>query len=115
MLGLATERLRFNKLVLNVASWVSSAVARRVELWDDTLVIPPTLAARAAVLAFGGELLDLKLRNDGGSQWFSKGGKKMTAAAWFSKDGRNMAAAQLERLIKGDECVGAIKGTYTAL
>ncbi len=55
--------LRFNNLVLKVASWVASAVARRVELWDDNLVLPPALAARAAVLAFGNELLDLKLSN----------------------------------------------------
>ncbi len=95
MLDLVTDRLRFNKLALKVASWVSSAVARRVELWDDTLVIPPALAARAAVLAFGGELLDLKLPNSGGSQWFSRGGRNMTEAAWFSKGSRNMAAALL--------------------
>ncbi len=57
-------------------------MARRVELWDDTLVIPPALAARAAVLAFSDELIDLKLPNDrgAGSQWFSKGGRDMAAA-----------------------------------
>ncbi len=32
-------------------------MARRVELWDEVVVIPPALAARAAVLAFGDELL----------------------------------------------------------
>jgi hypothetical protein len=37
--------------------WVASAVARRVELWDDKLVIPPGLATRATVLAFGDELI----------------------------------------------------------
>ncbi len=47
--------------VLKVASWVASAMLRRVELWDDNLVIPPALAARAAVLAFGDELVDLEL------------------------------------------------------
>jgi hypothetical protein len=40
-------------LVLKVASWVASAMARRVELWDNNIVIPPALADRAAVLAFG--------------------------------------------------------------
>ncbi len=35
-------------------------VTRRVELWDDDLVMR-TLAARAAVFAFGDELMDLKL------------------------------------------------------
>ena len=82
MTKLVTDRLRVNKLVLKIASWVASAVARRVELWDDTLVIPPALAARAAVLAFGNELMALKLPYDqgGGSQWFSKGGRKMAAA-----------------------------------
>ncbi len=68
------DRLRVNKLVPKVASWVASAVARRVELWEDTLVpppalaaplvLPPALAARAAVLAFGDELLDLALPDD---------------------------------------------------
>jgi hypothetical protein len=69
--------------------WVASAVARRVELWDDAvvlppalaalLVLPPALAARAAVLAFGDELLDLQLpnRND---LWRSPGGRDLAAA-----------------------------------
>jgi hypothetical protein len=74
------DRLRVNKLVLKIASWVASAVARRVELWDDTLVIPPALAARAAVFAFGDELVDLKLPNDADSQWLSQGGRDMAAA-----------------------------------
>jgi hypothetical protein len=47
------DRLRVNNLVLKVASWVASAMARRVDLWDDNLLIPPALAARAAVLVFG--------------------------------------------------------------
>ena len=75
-----TDRLRVNKLVLKIASWVASAVARRVELWDDNLVIPPALAARAAVFAFGDELIDLKLPNDADSQWLSQGGRDMAAA-----------------------------------
>jgi hypothetical protein len=62
-----TDRLRVNKLVLKVASWVASAMVRRVELWDDILVIPPALAARAA--ASGDELLDLRLPDDSDSQW----------------------------------------------
>ncbi len=84
------DRLRVNKLVLKVASWVASAVARRVELWEDTLVlppapaaplaIPPALAARVAVLAFGGELLDLVLPDDFGSRWRSPGGREIAAA-----------------------------------
>ena len=74
-----TDRLRVNNLVLKVASWVSSAIARRVELWDDTLVIPPALAARAAVFAFGDELIDLELPGND-SQWLSQGGRDMAAA-----------------------------------
>jgi hypothetical protein len=77
--NLLADRLRVNKLVLKVALWVASAMARRVELWDVNLVIPPGLAARAAVLALGDELVDLKLRpND--SQWLSQGGRKMAAS-----------------------------------
>jgi hypothetical protein len=44
---------------------------RRVELWDDNLVVPPALAARAAVLAFSDELMDLELPNEADSQWLS--------------------------------------------
>ena len=78
--NLVADRLRVNKLVLKIASWVASAVARRVELWDDTLVIPPALAARSAVFAFGDELVDLKLPNDPDLQWLSQGGRDMAAA-----------------------------------
>ena len=74
------DRLRVNKLILEIASWVASAMARRVELWDDDLVIPPALAARAAVFAFGDELIDLKLPNDSDSLWLSQGGRDMAAA-----------------------------------
>ncbi len=56
------DRLRVNKLVLKIDSWVASAMLRRVKLWDDDLVIPPALAPRAAVMAFGDELIDLDLR-----------------------------------------------------
>ncbi len=49
----------------------------RVELWDDNLVIPP---ARAAVLAFGEEPMDLELPNEADSQWLSQGGREMAAA-----------------------------------
>ena len=53
---------------------------RRVELWDDNLVIPPALAARAAVLAFGDELLNLELPDISDSRWLSEGGREMAAA-----------------------------------
>ncbi len=58
---------------------------RRVELWDDNVAIPPAVAARAAVFAFGDELIDLKLLNANafGIDW------------WVSQGGRDMAAAQL--------------------
>ena len=80
MTNLVADRLRVNNLVLKVASWVSSAIARRVELWDDTLVIPAALAARAAVLAFGDELVDIRRPNKSDSQWLSPGGRDMAAA-----------------------------------
>jgi hypothetical protein len=80
MTNLVKDRLRVNKLVPKIASWVASAIARRVELWDDNLVIPPGLAARAAVLAFGDELVGLRLPDDSGSQWLSQGGRDMAAA-----------------------------------
>jgi hypothetical protein len=92
-----TDRLRVNKLVLKIASWVTSAVARRVEL--DNLVIPPALAARAAVFAFGDELLDLRLPDDGDAispgQWLSPGGRDFAAAKLLP---RAEAALRQQRL-----------------
>jgi hypothetical protein len=87
------DRLRVNKLVLKIAAWVASAVARRVELWDDNIVIPPALAARAAVFAFGDELVDLELPNEAFSQWLSPGGRDMAAAKLLP---RAEAALRLE-------------------
>jgi hypothetical protein len=66
---------------------------RRVELWDDNLVIPAGLAARAAVLAFGDELLDLELPDNADSQWLSQGGREMAAAQLLP---RAEAALRLE-------------------
>ncbi len=90
------DRLRVNKLVPKIASWVASAMLRRVELWDDNLVMQ-TLAARAAVLAFGDELMDLELPIDSLSQWLSQSGREMAAAnsQWLSRGGREMASAHL--------------------
>jgi hypothetical protein len=79
MTSLVADRLRVNKLVLKIASWVASAMARRVELWDDNVVMR-TLAARAAVLAFGDELVDLRLPHDADSRWLSEGGRDLAAA-----------------------------------
>jgi hypothetical protein len=52
--------------------------ARRIELWQDALVVPPALAAGAAVLAFGNELLDI-----------------CRSGRWRTPDGRTFAAAKL--------------------
>jgi hypothetical protein len=65
MRNLVADRLCVNKLAGKVAKRVSSAVAWRVELWDDALppdALPPAsaLGSRTAVLAFADELLDLK-------------------------------------------------------
>jgi hypothetical protein len=79
--NLVADRLRVNKLVFKLPAWVACAVARRAELWKDTLVIPPALAARAAVLAFGDQLVDLKLQ-----------GLKLKRRA---PGGRDLAAAYL--------------------
>jgi hypothetical protein len=80
MTNLVKDRLRVNNLAPKIASWVASAMLRRVELWDDNLVIPPALAARAAVLAFGDELLNLELPDISDSRWLSEGGREMAAA-----------------------------------
>ncbi len=73
-------------------------MARRVELRDDNLVLPHALAARAAVLAFGDELIDLKLPKDSFyMQWLSiaSGNTPDADSQWLSRGGRDMAAAYL--------------------
>ncbi len=98
-------------------------MARRVELWEDTLVIPPALAAplvlppalaaRAAVLAFGDELLDLDvpdplLLDEDGLRWRQPGGRAFAAAyllpraeaALRQELQRQAAAAQRARLFQ---------------
>ena len=107
MQNLVADRLRVNKLVLKVASWVASAVARRVELWEDTLVIPPALAAplvlppalaaRAAVLAFGDELLGLVLPNVYDNRWQQPGGR-IFAAAYLLPRAEAALRQELQRL-----------------
>jgi hypothetical protein len=92
------DRLRVNKLVLEVTSWVASAEARRVELWDDTLVLPPALAARAAVLAFGDELLDLVLPDDLDLDCLSPGGRDLAAAYLLPRAGRAAPGAPAEQV-----------------
>ena len=97
MTDLVADRIRVNNLVLKIASWVASAMARRVELWDDNLVVPPALAARAAVLAFGDELVDLRLPGDFGSQWLSQGGRDMAASHLLPRAGAALRQ-ELQRL-----------------
>ncbi len=112
MQNFVRDRLRVNKLVLKVASWVDSAVARRVELWEDTLVIPPALAAplvlppalaaRAAVLAFGDELLDLDvpdrlLLDEDGLRWRQPGGR-IFAASYLLPRAEAALRQELQRL-----------------
>jgi hypothetical protein len=57
-----------------MAAWVDSVLARRVELWNDKLVLPPALAA---VLASADERLVL-LEWDA---WHTPGGREFGVAA----------------------------------
>ena len=107
MKNFVADRLRVNRLVFKVASWAASAVARRVELWEDTLVLPPdlaaplvlppALAARAAVLAFGDELLDLVLPGEVSSRWWQPGGR-IFAAAYLLPRAEAALRQELQRL-----------------
>ncbi len=106
--NLLADRLRVNKLALEVPAWVASAVSRRVELWEDTelvlppalaapLVLPPALASRAAVLAFGDELLDLVLPDGSGSQWRQPDGR-ISAASYLLPRAEAALRQELQRL-----------------
>ena len=109
----AAGRLRVNKLVLKVVSWVASAVARRVELWEDTtlvlppapavhLVLSPALAARAAVLAIGDELLDCVLPDES----VENSGRGGSRAGVVSRLSTLPAAARRGRAAPGAAAVG---------
>ena len=109
MQNLVADRLRVNKLVLKVASWVASAVARRVELWEETtlvlppalaapLVLPPALAARAAVLAFGDELLDLVLPDEDDFWRWRQPGGRIFAATYLLPRAEAALRQELQRL-----------------
>ncbi len=67
-----------------------------MELWDDIVVIPPTLAAVTA--SFCDELMDLRLPYNSFSQ-------RLSHPRCLSQDGRDMAAAHL--LPRGEVSGGA--------
>ncbi len=88
--NVVADRLHVTRLAPEVAAWVASALARRVELEDGKLVLPPALAARAAVLALGGdELLDLALAAS--HTCFAC----LASDGWLSPRGRSFAATYL--------------------
>ncbi len=74
--NLVADRLRVNKLALQVPSWVALAVARLTEV-PGHLGVPPAFAVCAAMLAFGDELLVLQ---DDNYEWRSPGGRVLAAA-----------------------------------
>ena len=87
-------------------------MARRVELWEDTLGIPPALAARATVLAFGDELLDLTLLYRPSIRWLSPGGREFAAACLLP---RAEAALRQELQRLADAATKARKGQSSSL
>ncbi len=72
-------------------------MASRVELWDEEFVLPPALAARAAVLALGDELLDLVLPGHLDLRWLSPGGREF-AAAYLLPRAEGAERQELQRL-----------------
>jgi hypothetical protein len=70
------DRLRVNKLALQVPAWVALAVARLTEV-PGHLGVPSSFAVCAAMLAFGDELLVLP---DDYYKWRSPGGRELAAA-----------------------------------
>ncbi len=70
------DRLRVNKLALQVPAWVALAVARLIEV-PGHLGVPSSFAVCAALLAFGDELL---VQNDDEYKWRTPGGRELAAA-----------------------------------
>ncbi len=70
------DRLHINKLALKVPAWVSSSVARLAEV-PGHLGVPSSFAERAAILAFGDELLVLPGDE---YKWRTPGGREAAAA-----------------------------------
>ncbi len=99
-MNLVADRLRVNKLVFKVASWVESAVERILPpALAAPLVLPPALAASTAVLAFGDELLDLVLPDEDElrSRWRQPGGR-IFAASYLVPRAEAALRQELQRL-----------------
>ncbi len=71
------DRLRVNKLALQVPAWVALAVARLTEV-PGHLGVPSSFAVCAAMLAFGHELL--LQQDDEYYEWRTPGGRELAAA-----------------------------------
>ncbi len=76
MTNLVADRLRVNKLALQVPAWVALAVARLTEV-PGHLGVPSSFAVSAALLAFGDELL---VQQDDDYEWRTPGGRELAAA-----------------------------------
>ncbi len=69
------DRLHLNTLIADgrMTAWAE------VRRWDPERSLPPDLAARAVMLAFGDELLDQVLPETRFKEWLSPGGRKFAA------------------------------------
>ncbi len=70
------DRLRVNKLALQLPAWVALAAARLNEV-PGHLGVPPSFAVCAAMLAFGDELL---VQQDDKYEWCTPGGRELAAS-----------------------------------
>jgi hypothetical protein len=70
------DRLRVNKLALQVPAWVAFAVARLTEV-PGHIGVPLSFAVCAAMLAFGDEPL---VQKDDEYEWRTPGGRELAAA-----------------------------------
>ncbi len=75
-MNLVADRIRVNKLALQVPAWVASVVARLSEV-PGHLGVPSSFAVCAAMLAFGDELL---VQQDDVYEWRTPGGRELAAA-----------------------------------
>jgi hypothetical protein len=80
MTNLVADRLGVNMPVLKIASWVATAMLRRVALWDDNLVDLHSCRPRRRAGVRRRAFVELEPSDGVNFRWLSPGGRDSAAA-----------------------------------